>query len=402
MFVIESWYYNLNRILLLICGLWPYEKTKFRYVRAVFILGILIAYMIYQFNILFAYEYNFKLALKICSDIFPAILCTLQFIAFLIKPGEVRGLLDDICKEWNALKDSTEIEIAKKYGKFTRRLTEVLLLCAILSWFLLVLMNLIPISINGIVVANESLLRYDNISIHQFDRERYILFFIVIFIGVIVITTTTTMVLAYMRHICAMLKITCYRIEHSLDENLLYMSISQKNRLMCQKLISAVNIQRRAMKFMQRALASFKESYFFLIGIGVISLAINLLHALQAALFLDNINELAISTFYVILHFLIIFIGNYGGQTITDHSADVLKMLYHVQWYMAPVQVQKLILFLMLRNTRYFSLVIGGIYVASLEGFITVRKFIINNWYKYLNNYVNAIVCIAHFTSIIL
>jgi len=68
---------------------------------------------------------------------------------------------------------------------------------------------------------------------------------------------------------------------------------------------------------------------------------------------------------------------------------------------MAPVQVQKLILFLMLKNTKHFGLVIGGIYVASLEGFITVRKFIINNQYNYLANYVNAILPITHFTLVV-
>ncbi|XP_077258677.1 uncharacterized protein LOC143895452 isoform X2 [Temnothorax americanus] len=375
MTVLESRYYNINRILLLICGLWPYQN-KFRYVRAVLILGMFITFVIYQSILLFISDYNFKIALKIYSDIFPAILCTLQFIAFLIKPIEVRKLLNQICDEWNALKDSKEIEIAKRYGMFTKRLTEALLLCALLSWLFLVLMHFIPI-INDSAAANESFSKQDGVSVQLKNtyilKDRYtFLFFIFIFAGIFVMTSTTSMILAYMRHVCAMLKIACYRIEHSLDENNLHMSISQKNRLMCQKLISAVNIQRRAMEFTQRALDSFKESYFLLIGIGVVSLAINLLHALQAALIVDNANELAISTFYVIVHFLFIFIGNYGGQTITDHSADVLKKLYHVQWYIAPIQVQKLILFLMLKNTKHFGLVIGGIYVASLEGFITL------------------------------
>jgi len=39
----------------------------------------------------------------------------------------VRKLLNQICEEWNALKDTKEIEIAKRYGIFTRRLTEALL-----------------------------------------------------------------------------------------------------------------------------------------------------------------------------------------------------------------------------------------------------------------------------------
>ncbi|XP_011706887.1 PREDICTED: uncharacterized protein LOC105462060 isoform X2 [Wasmannia auropunctata] len=211
------------------------------------------------FILLFAYEYNFKLVLKICSDIFPAILCTLQFIAFLIKPKEMRKLLNQICEEWKALKDFKEIEIAKKYGTFTRRLTEALLLCALLGWLFLALMYLIPIIINDVAVANKSLSKQDGDLKVQFDKERHIyLFLILVFIGVFVMTTTTSMILAYMRHICAMLKITRYRIEHSLDGNILHVSISQKNRLMCQKLINAVNIQRRTME-----LVSVYSNHFF-------------------------------------------------------------------------------------------------------------------------------------------
>ncbi|XP_071567611.1 uncharacterized protein [Temnothorax nylanderi] len=288
MTVLESRYYNINRILLLICGLWPYQN-KFRYVRAVLILGIFVTFVIYQSILLFISDYNFKIALKIYSDIFPAILCTLQFFAFLIKPIEVRKLLNQICDEWNALKDSKEIEIAKRYGMFTKRLTEALLrkkplkriffdidrfiialfskstldkwffckfryfsVCALLSWLFLVLMHFIPI-INDSTAANESFLKQDGVSVQLENtyilKDRYtFLFFIFVFAGIFVMTSTTSMILAYMRHVCAMLKITCYRIEHSLDGNNLHMSISQKNRLMCQKLISAVNIQRRAME----------------------------------------------------------------------------------------------------------------------------------------------------------
>jgi len=39
----------------------------------------------------------------------------------------VKKLLNQICEEWNALKDSKEIEIAERYGTFTRRLAEALL-----------------------------------------------------------------------------------------------------------------------------------------------------------------------------------------------------------------------------------------------------------------------------------
>lgn len=48
---------------------------------------------------------------------------------------------------------------------------------------------------------------------------------------------------------------------------------------------------------------------------------------------------------------------------------------YNVQWYIAPLRIQKLILFLLQRGTKAFEhlVVIGGLFVGSLEGFATVK-----------------------------
>ncbi|XP_025160110.1 uncharacterized protein LOC105182718 isoform X2 [Harpegnathos saltator] len=123
-------------------------------------------------------------------------------------------------------------------------MTTILLLYGISGWLLLVMIRFIPMIIGNFATANKSLARQDSVSLGRFDNCIYV--FVVKFIGVIVITATITMILAYLRHICMMLKITCYRIKHSMDEYVSHMTIHQQNRLICQKLINAVKIQRRA------------------------------------------------------------------------------------------------------------------------------------------------------------
>lgn len=44
-------------------------------------------------------------------------------------------------------------------------------------------------------------------------------------------------------------------------------------------------------------------------------------------LILDSVNDLTLSVFYITFHFLYIFVTNYGGQAITDHSANVFRAL---------------------------------------------------------------------------
>ena len=46
---------------------------------------------------------------------------------------------------------------------------------------------------------------------------------------------------------------------------------------------------------------------------------------------------------------------------------------YNVQWYRTPLHVQKIILFLLQRDTKKFTLNIGGIIEGSVERFATVN-----------------------------
>lgn len=43
-------------------------------------------------------------------------------------------------------------------------------------------------------------------------------------------------------------------------------------------------------------------------------------------------------------------------------------------WYIAPLRTQKLILFLLQHGTKNFTIILGGIFVGSLEGFATVKR----------------------------
>jgi len=45
---------------------------------------------------------------------------------------------------------------------------------------------------------------------------------------------------------------------------------------------------------------------------------------------------------------------------------------YNSMWYVAPLRVQKLILFLLQHGTKNFTIILGGFFVSSLEGFATV------------------------------
>ncbi|XP_012056510.1 PREDICTED: uncharacterized protein LOC105619602 [Atta cephalotes] len=68
------------------------------------------------------------------------------------------------------------------------------------------------------------------------------------------------------------------------------------------------------------------------------------------------------------------FVSNHIGQNIIDHNNYVFSTAYNVQWYRAPLRIQRMILFLLQRETKMFTLNVGGLFNASMECFATLVK----------------------------
>jgi ABC-type enterochelin transport system substrate-binding protein len=56
----------------------------------------------------------------------------------------------------------------------------------------------------------------------------------------------------------------------------------------------------------------------------------------------------------------------------------------HIKWYITPIQ--KMILFLLQRNVRDFTVSIGRLFVPSLEGFATVKSLLVISSHIYYSS----------------
>ncbi|KAL6419139.1 hypothetical protein ACFW04_011557 [Cataglyphis niger] len=149
-------------------------------------------------------------------------------------------------------------------------------------------------------------------------------------------------------------------------------NINPKNNiLVLEEIRCAVVIHRQAMKLSKALASKFQAMLFLLIAIGVIVLSLNLF---QIALNGDNVDEILIPFVLVLISILYMFCANYLGQNLTDHNNYVFISVYDVQWYLAPLCVQKVILFLLQKNSQEFTISVGGLFIASLEGFATLVK----------------------------
>ncbi|XP_026828774.1 uncharacterized protein LOC105287226 isoform X2 [Ooceraea biroi] len=361
-----STYYTLNRIQLLCIGLWPYQASTCRYILITFLSITLVSSVVVQ----------------ILTYSIPWLIYTLKYNIHCLNIKKVEVLLERIQHDWSILTNAREIEIIKKYSAIGKFITLLVILFIHLSAFGFVLIYLVSTFLSDTAVdVNESNIRnLPGLTEYFIDQQKYfflILFHISFFVwcGLAVVAATESFYMSLIQHACGLFQIASYRIEQALHKDLVrnVTSIVERNTIINRKLISGINMHKRAIEFVEMSKASYKWTYVMLGPLGVVSLSINL-YRLSLLITIKDYRELISSFVFVLGHSWYMFFVNYVGQEVVDHSGDVFHRIYNVQWYTAPLKAQKLLLYLMQRTMRHCTIVIGGLFVTSLQGFASLTN----------------------------
>ncbi|XP_026826040.1 uncharacterized protein LOC105287075 isoform X9 [Ooceraea biroi] len=317
-------YFNLNRILLLIVGLWPYQRTKLVKFQLCLVFGIFVSFIPAQLTPLLTLECTVDLVIKILPPILIVIMFAIKYMSFIINARFVKQMMEQLQHICTNLTDENEIAIMKNYGNKTRTYTA----------------SLISVCIGAIAV-----------------------------IGI------ATMFVGYMKHACAMFKICSYRIKHAimLDAE----SVQLRDYMIHKKIKYAVDIHRKGIEFSTFVISSFEWLFFLLIAIGVLCLSLNLFCLLQTVSSGHNVEEFIVHFSCVSIILIYMFLGNYAAQEIIDHYNHIFITAYNIQWYAASIRIQKMILFLLQRGAKAFNLNLGGLFIGSLESAGMVKEYML-------------------------
>ncbi|XP_036143083.1 uncharacterized protein LOC105834284 [Monomorium pharaonis] len=187
-------------------------------------------------------------------------------------------------------------------------------------------------------------------------------------IGATAMVATGTTLLVYFKHICGMFSIASFRIEKAMMTNMLQDINQEKEILIYKGIIYGIDIHRKATEFSQLFMKNFEGSFFFLIVAGMISVSNTLVQVVS----INNIEELLLPLLIMLFLYIYLFISNYTAQEVMDHNNRVFATVYDVQWYIVPLRIQKMLLFLLQRGTKAFNLNLGGLFIGSLESAATL------------------------------
>ncbi|XP_039311434.1 odorant receptor 24a-like [Solenopsis invicta] len=365
---------NLHRITLSLLGLWPYQKPSV--LRTVFFFGIFFASLVFQLTVFITTKYDTEFIITELTRFCPFVIYFLNYNCFYFNSKSIKQLLEHIKLDWKIMEDS-EMKIIKKYsyiGYFFSFSVNILLTLVMLIFTII---EFIPIILDAIAPLNESRPHRFKVSYELFidEEEYYFLYLIVevvtVTIGIYSTVMTGTFLLTIGGHFCATFKIASNLIKETVTENMIQMPAPYKIYFMYRNICRAVHIHRRTVQIISNMSNSLTIWYLPLLLFGVISSSCIIFRFLNAIRRLNDLSELFVSFSLFMAHFIYMFIANLGGQVITDHSSEMLKSVYNTLWYVAPLSIQKLILFL-LTSVKDYKLLVGGIFVPSFEGFSTL------------------------------
>ncbi|XP_019697079.2 uncharacterized protein LOC105183317 isoform X2 [Harpegnathos saltator] len=308
MICVKSLQLDLNRILLLAVGLWPYEQSKFVRVQLIVFYVILVTSIIFQFTAFITAECNSQLVIEIFSNAFFFITLAIEYNTFSFNMDTVKYLLEVLQYTYNELRDDGEIAIIKKYGTIAKRYTYVLT-----SWIALLAVG--------------------------------------------------TMTITYWQYARGMYQVASYRVEQAIMGNAL--KVNGINDIDLKKIICGIDMHRKALTFVKYLLSKVEVSYFCLMIGVVIVLSLNLYRIFDGLSSGVNIEKLISPTVFLVTNYILMFLVNYIAQQVKDHNNLLFITIYNIQWYITPLYIQRIILFLLQMGTKPFNMNLAGLMLTS-------------------------------------
>ncbi|KAL6419401.1 hypothetical protein ACFW04_014805 [Cataglyphis niger] len=350
MICLETQYFNMNRILLLAVGLWPYQQSNLTRLQFIFFFTILTTNVIFQCTSFISQKCTSDFIVKILSSVSIYVVVMIKYIMFCVNIETIKDLLEHLQHVCNKLEEN-EFAIINEYGCSAKRYTAALMICAICSLSAFIVSEFWSRILDIILPMNVSRSHSLPFTMEYFvDQETYFYYILLHInvsscIGMTVTVGIGTTLIAYFQYTCGMIRISSYRIKYAMHVDTLKNNKLKNEILILQRIISAIDIHRQAIKLI-----------------------------FQIASYADNVMEILFPFVFVIISVLYMFVANYVAQNLTDHNNDFFATVYDVQWYEAPLHIQKLILFLLLKGSKKFTVSIGGLFVGSLECFATLVK----------------------------
>ncbi|KAL6441733.1 hypothetical protein ACFW04_003673 [Cataglyphis niger] len=379
----ESNYNNL-RIMLYICGVWPFQAFAKRCVMFIGFTVLFVSVIIFELLCLYKVWPDFFEVFDCLSMLFYSTTSTFKFIYTVYKLPKIKMLLLKIQEHWCSPKTDQETKILRSYLLFARNLSYIYAGTIVGHAVIFALTPMITRffyekSVGTIDTSNQTQETQSTYRInYMLDLQmRYIPLLIQCSICEVYYTITLTVLnifyLACVQHCCGLFAALRYRLERALESE--DNSDDLVTTFMRNKSYSniAYSVRRHA-EAIQFAIAI--ESLYrlpFFIDMTVYGSLLSIV-GFQLMTHKENITRLLPYASYLDALMVNMFFENWQGQKIIDCNEKVHESAYKLQWYRMPVMSQKLLIMIMIRSKKPLTITAGKFLVLSYVSFNAIMR----------------------------
>ncbi|XP_028522099.2 uncharacterized protein LOC107996974 [Apis cerana] len=278
--------------------------------------------------------------------------------------------------EENIIQDSTEIEIRTKYINNCYHMMDIFFWIIYGTAALFIIFILYPMALDFIMpLKNETRIHIIHyVIIFSYNRIIYfdILSLNFMFVGIfgsLSITCTESIFGFFSFHASILFKIISYRIQKIVTYlSILNLSSKQIDKKLTE-LYRVVDIHNQAIGLINILINNSGTQFILSSLLCVISMAICLYRLVNAIIAKKDQLEILISSVFLMIQLMIIFLYNYNNQILIDNSQELLNELYISTWYFVPLKVQKILLLIMIRSSTLCMFHILGVFIPCYTGF---------------------------------
>ncbi|RLU17957.1 hypothetical protein DMN91_010197 [Ooceraea biroi] len=369
--------YKIHRIMFMAMGFWPYQKPFICRLQALFFCSTCCFNILFQLTPFLTTTCNMDCILKRFSYICLSSVYVLCYCSFYFNSEVIKQSLKHVQLDWKMFENSDTIKIFEEY-LFLAYIFEIFA-CILIPTMISAYMALEckSLILDAIIPMNVSRPRKTEADYELFlDEQEYFFLYIMqeglgIMIGFYAILVPAAFCFTLTRHSCAAYKIASCLIQNTAIVRTLQIPVTQQIQFMHRSISFSVYLHRRTLKLMKNFLHAVDLWYFPLLLICVLCLSCVLLRLYNNILQAGNLYDLFVCCLLLSTCFTYMFITNCLSQIYTEHSTLILKSIYDTLWYVAPVPIQKLFLFMQI-SIKAHIIMMGGLFALSMEGFSTL------------------------------
>ncbi|KAF7412094.1 hypothetical protein HZH66_000990 [Vespula vulgaris] len=374
----ENRYYNINRVLMYVIGIWPYQNSKrtLRIILSYTILTVTTIVLIAKFT---TTKYDVDLLVDIFTFLIPNLCYYSGYCTCHYNMRKIKKLFDMIKFDWGELKNPEEMAIIKKYATKSKNYTIILTVIFIGFFFIFIVIYLLPHLLNVVVPLNQPR-KSKSFPIETFFKIEdsiyglVLIFFIIASLGVIALAAYGSFLL-FIQHACGMLNLTGFILEHVFIDSEQCIYNNNENEMIYKSIIRSIRFHIRTLKFIDFIKDISEECYTIQISLVLILIASDYLKFMQIKKEIsENIDDAIICIIHIIGIMFSLFINCHAGQQIIDHSNYVFHKAKVIPWYLVSKKIQKSAIIILMRSQKSCYLEVGRTFISSYEFFVLVLK----------------------------